>query len=355
MAVPFNAGDYLVDRHVREGHGDRVAVRAPGATLTYAELAHQVRRVEAGLHALGVRPEERVALVMVDGVELLSGILAAMRMGAVAMPVSTMLRAGELGKLLADSRARTVLVSDELAETVDAARDIAYEVTTVVHRADWDQFLAAGTDPPPYEAWEDSPALWLYTSGTTGEPKGAMHRHASMREVAETYAKGVLGIRPDDRCLSVAKLFFAYGLGNSATCRRTPSRRYAWRSPRARRCRRRCTSGSWTASACTSSTASARPRPCTSSCPTARAPCGPAPRAYPCRATRSSCVTTPARSSNRPGRRVTCSSPADPSPPGTGAEPRAPAARSRASGYAPGTPTCATTTAATAAWAGPTT
>ncbi len=217
MAVPFNAGDYLVDRHVREGHGDRVAVRAPGATLTYAELAHQVRRVEAGLHALGVRPEERVALVMVDGVELLSGILAAMRMGAVAMPVSTMLRAGELGKLLADSRARTVLVSDELAETVDAARDIAYEVTTVVHRADWDQFLAAGTDPPPYEAWEDSPALWLYTSGTTGEPKGAMHRHASMREVAETYAKGVLGIRPDDRCLSVAKLFFAYGLGNSAT------------------------------------------------------------------------------------------------------------------------------------------
>jgi benzoate-CoA ligase family protein len=234
MATPFNACDYLVDRQVREGNGGRTAVCAPGRTLTYDQLAEQIRGVDAGLRALGVRPEERVVLAMVDEVELLAGILAAMRMGAVPVPVSTMLRGPELGKLLADSRTRTVLASAEFADTVSAALDAAPEVTTVVvhgdapgqlragiRQYDWAEFLAGGQQSggtrPMYQTWEDSPALWLYTSGTTGEPKGAMHRHGSMREVAETYGTQVLGIRPDDRCLSVAKLFFAYGLGNSAT------------------------------------------------------------------------------------------------------------------------------------------
>ncbi|GAB2957554.1 benzoate-CoA ligase family protein [Amycolatopsis acidiphila] len=225
--VGFNAADYLLDRHVRGGDGGRTAVVTPARTLTYAELADTVHRVAGGLAALGVRPEERVMLCMVDGLELLTGILGAMYAGAVPVPVSTMVTGQELGKVLADSRARVLCVSAEFTTAAKEAVALAPEVAEVVlDRAnpldfpgvvthDWSE-LSTSDPVLPFDTWEDSPALWLYTSGTTGEPKGAMHRHASIRAVCETYGRQVLGIRDDDRCFSVAKLFFAYGIGNSA-------------------------------------------------------------------------------------------------------------------------------------------
>ena len=222
----FNAADHLVDRHVRDGRGDRLAVVAADRSLTYAELADEVSRVAAGLRTLGVRPEERVMLCMADGIELLTGILAALRIGAVPVPVSTMVTGLELAKLVTDSRTRVLCVSAEFAALASVAVDMSPELVHLVVDGDvtgrppelavhrWVDF--AGTDPlPAYPTWADSPALWLYTSGTTGRPKGAMHRHASIRHVAECYGTGVLGVTPEDRCLSVAKLFFAYGLGNS--------------------------------------------------------------------------------------------------------------------------------------------
>jgi benzoate-CoA ligase family protein len=224
----FNAAEFLLDHHVRERDGDRVAVRTPSRALTYRELTDEVHRVAGGLAAIGVRPEERVMLCMVDGIELLSGILGAMRLGAVPVPVSTMATGPELGKVLADSRARVLCVSDEFAAAAKVAIELAPEVTDVVlDRADPRDFsarvrthdwsvLSTSEASPAYRTWSDSPALWLYTSGTTGEPKGAMHRHESIRAVCETYGSQVLGIREDDRCFSVAKLFFAYGIGNSA-------------------------------------------------------------------------------------------------------------------------------------------
>lgn len=217
----FNATDYLLHRHVRDGHGDRVAVLCGNLALTYAELADETRRVAAGLRALGVRPEERVMLCMADGVELLTGILGAMHMGAVPVPVSTMVTGPELATVLSDSRARVLCVSTEFADTARVALAAAPEVTHVLVDGDTDlpgmHWSALDGDPAePYATWADSPAFWLYTSGTTGRPKGAMHRHGSVRDVAELYGNGVLGVRPDDRTLSVPKLFFAYGLGNSA-------------------------------------------------------------------------------------------------------------------------------------------
>jgi benzoate-CoA ligase family protein len=225
---PFNASDYLVDRHVREGRGDRTAVLSGARTLTYRQLADETHRVAAGLLSLGVRPEERVLLCMADDVELLTGILAAMWIGAVPVPVSTMFTGSELGTVLADCRCRVLCASVEFAEAAVAAVGLAPEVVHVVLDGDVDfpvrssvavhgwAALTAGADPvQQYPTWADSPALWLYTSGTTGRPKGAMHRHESIRQVVECYGTGVLGVRPDDRCLSVPKLFFAYGLGNS--------------------------------------------------------------------------------------------------------------------------------------------
>lgn len=227
----FNTVDYLVDRHVRDGHGEDTAVVSPNRTLSYAELSSEIRRVAAGLRELGVRPEERVLLCMTDDVEMFTGLLAIMHLGAVAVPCSTMLTGPELGTLVVDCRARVVLGSAEFAdivlESVAGAPDVRYLVLSgqvegalpaTVTGWHWEQLLATG-DPAgvtePYPSWPESHALWLYTSGTTGTPKAAMHRHADIRFVCENYGQGVLGVGRADRFLSVAKLFFAYGIGNS--------------------------------------------------------------------------------------------------------------------------------------------
>ncbi|NUR88700.1 MAG: benzoate-CoA ligase family protein [Nonomuraea sp.] len=238
-AESFNASVHLVDRLVESGNGDRIAVAGPAGTMTYAQLAAHVAELASGLRVMGVRPEERVLLVMPDCPEALITMLAAMRMGAVAVPVSTMYNGAELATLIRDSRARVVVSTPDFEPAVQEALLSAPEVVVLVltesgHRRPgaparaitstrtgvpvclWSDVLEAGkTAAGPYETWRDSPALWLYTSGTTGAPKAAMHRHGALRDVHETYGRQVLGIRPEDRCFSAARLFFAYGLGNS--------------------------------------------------------------------------------------------------------------------------------------------
>ncbi|WP_345356027.1 benzoate-CoA ligase family protein [Actinoallomurus liliacearum] len=228
MRPVFNASTHLVDRHVEAGDGDRIAVTGPGGALTYADLLGRIRRTAAGLRELGVRPEERVMLSMADGPDLLTLILATMRVGAVPVPVSTMLTAKDLAGLLRDSRARVLAASPEFAASAEEAAQSAPELAAFLlsgpgaptppawaegHRLD--AVVGDEGNGDPYDTHPDSSALWLYTSGTTGLPKAAVHRHASIRSVAETYGAQVLGIGPEDRCLSVPKLFFAYGIGNS--------------------------------------------------------------------------------------------------------------------------------------------
>src|SRR5581483_6067156 len=229
MSELFNAAEYLTERRVAAGDGDAIAVRHPGGVLTYSQLTEQVRRVAGGLAGIGVRPEERVVLCMADDVELFTAILAAMYLGAVAVPCSTMLTGPELGVLVADSRARVLIGSHQFSEAVHTAAAVAPDLRDLVLAGDepvapgprvaahtWEGMCARGVPlAAAAPTWDESSALWLYTSGTTGKPKGAMHRHADIRYVCETYGARVLGIRPDDVCLSVAKLFFAYGIGNS--------------------------------------------------------------------------------------------------------------------------------------------
>jgi benzoate-CoA ligase family protein len=224
----FNASVHLVDRHVEAGGGDRTAVTGPAGTLTYADLLERVRRMASGLRELGVRPEERVLLHMPDSPDMLALILGAMRIGAVPVPVSTMMTAKDLGVVLRDSRARVLAAGAEFAAAAEEAAATAPDLTAFVLTGDtpprapsWARShllsTVAGSDGlgDPYDTSPDSTALWLYTSGTTGLPKAAIHRHASIRSVCETYGTQVLGIGPADRCLSVPKLFFAYGIGNS--------------------------------------------------------------------------------------------------------------------------------------------
>lgn len=233
MSAAFNAADYLVHRHARgeTGRADHVAVIGSGHQLTYVELSKLVCRVSAGLRGLGLRRDDRVVLVMSDDIAMLATILGAFDAGLVAVPVSTMLNAGELAKILADSGAGALAVTEEFADAVAAALTKAPEIRHVIHVGDpkdidtvgsitlhdFDELARSGSADESHSAstTEDSWALWLYTSGTTGSPKAAMHRHANIRHVCETYGAQVLGITRDDRTLSIAKMFFAYGIGNS--------------------------------------------------------------------------------------------------------------------------------------------
>jgi len=225
MTQLFNASEYLLDRRLAAGDGQRVALTGAAGDLTYAQLHDQVCRTAAGLRALGLQPEQRVLMLMADSPQFATIYLAAMRMGAIPVPVSTMLHADGVADLLADSRARFLAVTPEFAATAGAAAASAPELAGIladdvvpdspvpVHAI---AALASGpSEAAVYPTTEDSPAFWLYTSGTTGRAKAAMHRHGAVPVVCETYGQQVLGIRPADRCLSAAKAFFAYGLGNS--------------------------------------------------------------------------------------------------------------------------------------------
>ncbi len=225
MSQLFNCAEYLLDRRLAAGDGARVALAGPAGELSYAQLHDQVCRTAAGLRALGLQPEQRLLMLMADSPLFVTIYLAAMRMGAIPVPVSTMLHADGVADLLADSRARFLAATPEFAAAAVAAAASAPELAGIladgpvpespvpVHAI---SALAAGpASPAVYPTTADSPAFWLYTSGTTGRAKAAMHRHGAVPVVCETYGQQVLGIRPEDRCLSAAKAFFAYGLGNS--------------------------------------------------------------------------------------------------------------------------------------------
>jgi benzoate-CoA ligase family protein len=225
MADLFNACEYLLDRRLAAGDGQRIALTGPAGEFSYAQLHDRVCRTAAGLRAVGVQPEQRILMVMSDSPAFVVVYLAAMRVGAIPVPVSTMLRADGVAELLRDSRARFLAITGEFAAVAESAAAAAPELAGVladvplaasprpVHQLD--ELAAFAPDESVYDTTADSPAFWLYTSGTTGTPKGAMHRHGSVQVVCETYATQVLGITPSDRCLSAAKAFFAYGLGNS--------------------------------------------------------------------------------------------------------------------------------------------
>lgn len=213
------------------GRGDRTAVISDWGRVSYTGLRDLAASFATGLRAVGVRPEERVMFVCSDRPELLAGILGCWRCGVIAVPVSTMLTGPELAKIVADSGARMLVATPEFAQQASQAARFApalallvavdgaeLDPASAVPVIAWEDLLAAGRPGAGASAaatYADAPALWLYTSGTTGTPKAAMHRHANIRAVCETYGAQVLGIRPGDVTFFIAKLFFAYGLGNS--------------------------------------------------------------------------------------------------------------------------------------------
>ena len=224
MHEHFNVSEWLVDRHVEAGNGERIAIRSGGESLTYVEVLGRVEAAAGGLRALGVRCEERVAMVMLDSVEFVAMFLGALRIGAVPVPMNPLLPGRDLAVIVADSRARVVAISAAREQSLAELRAGAPEVEIVISSGGggddllgWADFIGAGSDGSVADTWAESPGFWLCTSGSTGQPKLAMHRHADIPATCETYADQVLGITADDICFSVGPMFHAYGLGNSLT------------------------------------------------------------------------------------------------------------------------------------------
>jgi len=218
-----NVAGHFVDRHVDEGRGDRAAYSYRGRSITYAGLRELTNRGGNALLDAGVVPGDRVLLVCLDAPEFLAAFWGAIKMGAVPVPVSTLLRGPDFVHFLNDSGARAAVVSAPLLAEVGPALDRAPALAAV---------FVAGGDAGRYHAFEDAlarasarlenaaasgdaTAFWLYSSGSTGAPKGVVHRHRDMVVCYESFARQVLGISAADRIFSAAKLFFAYGLGNS--------------------------------------------------------------------------------------------------------------------------------------------
>ena len=219
----YNLVDHFVDRHLREGQGDKTGIIAGNARLTYAEIATQVNRIGNALLRLGLQEEQRVLLVLPDTPEFAAAYLGTMKIGAVAVPTSTALRASDYAYFLEESRARIAIVhSTLLGEFGPALAGRRYCKHVIVcgeavdNYINWEEFVEGAS--PTLEAaptGKDDVAFWLWTSGSTGRPKAAVHLHQDWFYCCHYYAGGVLGIREDDTTFSSSKLFHAYGLGNA--------------------------------------------------------------------------------------------------------------------------------------------
>ncbi len=219
----FNVATYFVDRNLAEGRGAKTALLCEGKVYTYQDVADSVNRFGNALRSLKVEMEDRVALLCLDSPEFVAVFFGAMKIGAVPIPMNTMLRPPDYEYMLNDSRAKVLVVHEALWEPLVQVRDRFpfLRHIVVVGKAVGTLFpyeeLVQG-QPLTCETAEtsrDDVAFWMYSSGSTGFPKGTVHLHHDMVYCAELYAKPILGIDAQDITFSAAKLFFAYGLGNN--------------------------------------------------------------------------------------------------------------------------------------------
>jgi benzoate-CoA ligase len=226
-AIPreYNFAADILARNLDAGRGGKAAFIDHSGSHSYGALAERVERFGHALRSLGIRREERILICLTDTIDWPTAFLGAIKAGVVAVPVNTLLTEDDYAFMLEDSRARLLVVSEELLSKfkkgIGAAGDLGHVIVSgdnaQGHLRFADVLAGAKTEPVMAQTTRDDMCFWLYTSGSTGRPKGAVHTHADLRLTDELYARPILGITENDICYSVAKLFFAYGLGNALT------------------------------------------------------------------------------------------------------------------------------------------
>ncbi|MGZ5804697.1 MAG: benzoate-CoA ligase family protein [Xanthobacteraceae bacterium] len=223
-ADTYNAAADFLESNLKAGRGGKVAFIDPARQVSYAELDAEARRAARLMVSLGLRREDRVVMIMLDTVDFPAVFLGAMLAGIVPIPLNTALSPDTYKYMLGDSRAKALFVSGPLPANLQRVLTGLPDLKNIVvvggsaPRGTIDYKTAASVQPAEFVSvptHPDEPAFWLYSSGSTGTPKGAKHVHTSPMATAKLYAQNVLGIRESDTCLSAAKLFFAYGLGNA--------------------------------------------------------------------------------------------------------------------------------------------
>ncbi len=230
---PYNAATDFIDANVARGLADKLAFIDPDRSLTYGGLQARTIRFANALRKLGVEHENRVALLLNDTVDYPVAFWGIIRSGAVAIPLNTYLNASQYAYILADCRATAIVVAAPLVQVIWPVIDKLSQLKTVILVGDIDgekrtsprrklhlfEDVIADADATPLsvDTVSDEVAFWLYTSGSTGDPKGVKHVHSNLMATAKLFGQGVLGIQEDDVVHSASKLFFAYGLGNAMT------------------------------------------------------------------------------------------------------------------------------------------
>jgi 4-hydroxybenzoate-CoA ligase len=228
---PYNAVTDLVDAHVACGRGGKIAFTDSDRSLTYAELQARTCRFAAALNTLGLRPEERMSLLLYDTVDFPVAFWGGVRAGVVVLPLNTLLTSEQYAYILGDSRASALVTTAALAKNILPILDRVPRLRTIIlvgataddkamfagrEVHDFEDILArAPAEPFTAPTLSDEVAFWMYTSGSTGDPKGVKHIHTTPMAAARLMGQGIIGIREDDVVFSVAKLFFSYGMGNA--------------------------------------------------------------------------------------------------------------------------------------------
>jgi len=218
----YNAAHDLIERNLSAGRGEKLAYIDDECTLTYRQLSERSAAFAHLLKSLGIQREQRILLCLHDTVDFPVVFLGAIRAGVIPVPVNTLLTPDDYRYLMDDSRARLVVCAASLSPVLEAIIPQLALPPHILIVGSHERSLTKRLEslPRQYETLQtcsDEACFWLYSSGSTGQPKGTVHVHSSLIQTAELYARPILGIETEDVCFSAAKLFFAYGLGNSLT------------------------------------------------------------------------------------------------------------------------------------------
>jgi len=211
----YNAAEDLVGGNLKAGRAGKLAFIDDAGQCTFGELAERVNRFGNHLLSLGLKMEDRILIAMHDSIDWPVAFLGAIKAGIVPVAVNTLLTAKDYEYMLSDSRATALLVSEPLRPQFEPFISTLPFLKHVLIPPFASLLSESSPDLKAAPTTSDDPCFWLYSSGSTGMPKGTVHVHSSMRLTAELYAKGVLGLKESDVVFSAAKFFFAYGLGNS--------------------------------------------------------------------------------------------------------------------------------------------